>query len=409
MVKFHKRKLIVCNEAEAFGAIDPIGSISIINWTLSEDGLNLTTTEKKILFSSLNETSEQMRARGVRIFPNKTVDQDIEPEYITVIGGKAYITLQEQNSIAVIDLKTDTLEAIKPLGYIAISDEGNSMDTNDGDKVYLPRNFSNVFGMFMPDTIKSFRHNRVHYLVPANEGDARTEASRIVSNTIRLKLNTAVFDVAFIAGAGRLEVSNIDGFNTTTGFYDKLYSYGTRSFSIWNAETMELVFDSGNDFELKTYEKYGNGSFNANHNDNNVNTTGDSRSDNKGPEPEALAIGTINGYRYAFIGLERMCGIMVYDITKPLAVEFVTYFSNRNFTVLANSPDAGDLGPEGLEFIPAGLFNSFPMLLSSNEVSGTTSLYKIDINRLKKRKNKPDKVPICKYKRPVTGPIQYLP
>lgn len=402
MVQFYKNKLIVCNEAEAANGIDPIGSISIIEWSIIYTGGPpiWNTVEKKILFSSLGQTPEQLRSAGVRIFPGKTVDEDFEPEYITIIGGKAYITLQEQNSIAIIDLTTDTLLSIMPLGYIAISDNGKSIDTSDVDKQYMPRNFSNIFGMFMPDTIKSFRGNDRHnYLVTANEGDARSESKRL--STLNLDPST-LGDVTTLKdttiGAGRLDVSNIDGLSTTTpGLYSQLYAYGTRSFSVWNASTMELVFDSGNDFERITYDKYGPLYFNSGHDCDNCS---DSRSDNKGPEPEALAVGTINGFTYAFIGLERMGGIMVYDITKPKKSKFVTYFNHRNFDVFVNSTDAGDLGPEGIEFIPAGVLSEYPhpMILVSNEVSGTTSLYKITVNR--KRKIKRNKKLLCKVNNP---------
>jgi len=158
--------------------------------------------------------------------------------------------------------------------------------------------------------------------------------------------------------------------------FEKLYSYGGRSFSIWDAETGMLVYDSGNDFERITANIYG-ADFN---NDNTVNA-GDDRSDNKGPEPEALAIGVINGHTYAFIGLERMGGIMVYDVSNPYAPKYVQYINNRNVSVSFNASnfgEAGDLGPEGFAFVSAAnSATGVPMLIAGNEVSGTTTFYSI--------------------------------
>ena len=156
--------------------------------------------------------------------------------------------------------------------------------------------------------------------------------------------------------------------------YDTLYAYGARSFSIRNADG-QLVWDSGDQFERITAERYPDG-FNSGHDE----TLFDDRSDNKGPEPEGLALGKIGDKTYAFIGLERIGGIMVYDITDPAKPEFTTYVNSRDFTVdsAVDPAAAGDLGPEGLAFVPAADSpNGEPLLIVGNEVSGTTSIYRI--------------------------------
>ena len=157
------------------------------------------------------------------------------------------------------------------------------------------------------------------------------------------------------------------------GDYDEIYSYGARSFSIWD-DQVNLVYDSGDDFAQTLLQEYPN-EFNSNNDDN---SSFKSRSDDKGAEPEAIEIAMINGKRFAFIGLERMGGVMVYDITDPTAPSFVSYYLNRDFNIDADKPGAGDLGPECLKFIPAAQSpNGKNLLVASNEVSGTLSIYEI--------------------------------
>ena len=115
------------------------------------------------------------------------------------------------------------------------------------------------------------------------------------------------------------------------GKHEAIYSMGARSFSIFEADTGTLVFDSGDDFERITAGALGTAGFNATNDENGF----DDRSDDKGPEPEALAIGEVNGQTYAFIGLERTGGIMVYNITNPHNVSFEHYTFNRDHGHLA--------------------------------------------------------------------------
>jgi hypothetical protein len=154
--------------------------------------------------------------------------------------------------------------------------------------------------------------------------------------------------------------------------YTSLYTFGARSFSIWS-ETGEQVFDSGDAFERLTAARYPQ-HFNA----SNSNQNFDNRSDDKGPEPEGVTIASLWGRSYAFIGLERIGGVAVYELTDPAAPRFVDYVNVRTFTVPADSAAAGDLGPEGVLVIaeqdsPVGK----PLLIVTNEISGTTRIFEI--------------------------------
>jgi hypothetical protein len=185
------------------------------------------------------------------------------------------------------------------------------------------------------------------------------------------------------ARLGRLKTTIVDGDTDGDGDFDQLFSYGARSFSIWTASGQQ-VFDSGADFEQITAIEFPD-NFNST---NDENGSFDDRSDDKGPEPEGVTLGRIKGHTYAFIGLERIGGIMVYDITNPHRVSFVDYINHRDFAVDAQLPDGsvnplvGDLGPEGLVFIPARQSpNGQPLLVVGNETSGTTSIFQINVGR----------------------------
>jgi hypothetical protein len=156
------------------------------------------------------------------------------------------------------------------------------------------------------------------------------------------------------------------------GDFDQLYTLGGRSFSIRSAAGA-LVYDSGDQFEQIASQAFP-ATFNASNDDN----TFDSRSDNKGPEPEGVAVGEVYGHVFAFIALERIGGIMAYDVTDPTNPRFVQYVNNRNFGAAPNTAAAGDLGPEGVHFVK---FNDSPtgnpLLIVANEVSGTTTVYEV--------------------------------
>jgi hypothetical protein len=233
--------------------------------------------------------------------------------------------------------------------------------------------------MFLPDAIAAYQVDGVTYLVTANEGDVREydafeEGVRVGSDAV--VLDPAVFPTAEIlkenANLGRLNITTTLGRHPLTGAYRELYAFGTRSFSIWDTEA-RLVFDSGDDLEWITAQTHPD-HFNA----SNTNHDFDNRSDDKGPEPEGVVLGRISGRTYAFIGLERIGGIVVYDVTDPSAPWFAGYSNFRDFAEDPETPAAGDLGPEGLHFVdskdsPTGE----PLLVVGNEVSGTTTVYAV--------------------------------
>ena len=369
-------KVVVANEGEPNDDYDndPEGSISIIDVSggvASLAQVNVSTAT----FTSFNGTTLES---SVRIFgPNASVAQDLEPEYITISPDSktAYVTLQENNALAIVDLAKSTVTAIKGFGFKDHSLASNSLDANDKDEVANLKTFPNLFGMYQPDAITSFELNGTLYLVTANEGDSRdydgfSEEERIKDVELDLADFPDAADLQENDGFGRLNITTTLGDHDGDGKYDSLYAYGTRSFSIWSANG-ELIYDSGNEFETRLSTGSFANYFNANNDDNDSK---DSRSDNKGPEPEAVEV-VVRGQRvFAFIGLERVGGVMVYEISNPASPSYITYFNSRNFSVdiekdLAN---AGDSGPEDILFISAkDSPNGNDLLVVSNEVSGT--------------------------------------
>ncbi|WP_022850104.1 choice-of-anchor I family protein [Limisalsivibrio acetivorans] len=382
--------VVVANEGEPNDdySIDPEGSVSYIDISGGVESASVTEMD----FTSFNDHKDSLKASGVRITgpEGTTVAQDVEPEYIAVSADskKAYVSLQENNAMAVADLEAKTIAAILPYGYKDHSLEKNSFDMFNKDEVAKLETHP-IRGLYMPDAIAAFTADDSNYIITANEGDGREYATEdengddiihyIDEEKLEdMPLDNESFSAEFITlaadGDSNLRIITTEGDTDKDGAYEELYSFGTRSFSIWSTAG-ELVYDSGNDFERITAEMYPN-YFNASNDSNDI----DDRSDNKGPEPEGVTVGVINDATFAFIGLERMGGIMVYNVSNPAEPKFVQYINNRDFTKDPETElaEAGDLGPEGLYFIPASKSKSGKnLLVVGNEVSGTTTIYEV--------------------------------
>jgi len=404
--------VVVANEGQPSDdyTVDPDGSISVID--ISGGASTVTAANvTAVTFDGLAAAD----IPGVRISgPGGDIAAALEPEYVAISDNSAtaYVSLQENNAIAEVDLATGTLTDVWALGFKDHRSPGNELDVSNRDDVINIRNWP-VYGVYMPDSVATYTVNGVPYVVPANAGDSRDYAAHIDelrikdiggTNSIDLPLADVLSfgadydqdgdvdstDFLEDEALGRLKIitdlgvtgANCDATGTEPQncTYEALYAFGARSFSIFNAESQTLVFDSGNDFERITAERNPAG-FNAS-NDSNA---GDDRSDDKGPEPEGVELAVIDGRTYAFINLERVGGVMVYDITEPERAEFVQYVNDRDFTLADADLDAGvtDLGPEITHFVSAEDSPSGnALLLVSNEVSGTLAVYQIDVRSI---------------------------
>lgn len=386
------KTLLVANEGEpnSYGladSVDPEGSVSII--TVNRTGTSTVATAN---FKEFIGKEAALRSAGIRIFgPGANAAQDIEPEYIAVSadGKTAYVTLQENNAIAIVDIAAAKITSLKPLGLknhnvagagLDASDEDGGTNTNSGTPA-IKIGPQPVQGMYLPDGIASFTVKGVNYLITANEGDARADwpgfnEEKRVREHCPLGLDPAVFGanasvLNLDSNLGRLRVTSApDGSATgknAAGLCTALYSFGGRSFSIWN-ESITQVYDSGDDLEQRT-KALSVANFNASHDNNTL----DGRSANKGPEPEGVVVANFGSKVFAFVGLERIGGVMVYDVSVPASPVFVSYLNTRSGTT-------GDRGPEGLSLIPADKSpNGKPLLIVGNEVSGTTAIYQLNL------------------------------
>ena len=373
-------KVLIANEGEPDDdyTADPYGTVSIID--ISGGVQTVAQTDVTTLDFIAFNTNYDPAIRNFGPTATPELARNLEPEYIAVspASDKAFVVCQENNAMAIIDLNTKTIIALEPLGYKDWTTGSNKLDASNETSTVNIRHWP-VFGMYQPDAIKAFEDNGQVYIISANEGDARDYDAYSEEDRVKdLNLDPTVFPNAAAIqdedSLGRLNITTSMGDIDNDGDYDELYAYGARSFSIWDDQA-NLIWDSGDDLAQQVLLAKPN-EFNSNNDDN---SSFKSRSDDKGIEPEAVEVAMINGQRFAFIGLERMGGVMVYNITDPTSPGFVSYYLNRDFTVDADDTNAGDLGPENLVFIPSGDSpNGKNLLLTANEVSGTFSIYQVD-------------------------------
>lgn len=415
-------KVLVANEGEPASdySVDPEGSISVItidNGVPADLAATINLTDNMVFSSDLlngedydtdEERMQLLMEAGVKFAgpDGNTVAKELEPEYIAVSADSkiAYVAMQESNAIGVINLDDMTIE-IKALGFKDWSQF--DIDYTNEDELPAFRKLPNVYGMYQPDTIATYTWNGATFVVTANEGDSRdydaySEEIRVrdivdpdeLNQTLSPALQDLYDETGGRNGLGRLKVTTALGDADNDGEFEALYAYGARSFSIWD-QNVNLVFDSGDDFGKISSAILGE-DFNSAHTENK----GDNRSDDKGGEPEAVDVGTINGRTYAFIGSERSGDLFIYDVTNPFQSTFVNHYNNRDFSVdfeldddlddpcdtsegldCTEVPNAGDLGPESIKFISADTSpNGNALLVVGNEVSGTVTVYQVTEN-----------------------------
>ncbi len=342
----------------AVGAVDPMGSVTVID-TQSK---SVTSVD----FKAFDAKRSELVDAGIVLKKDTAPSVDLEPEYIAVSGGKAYISLQEANAVAILNIETLQFEHIFSLGFEDHSKV--AIDLNKSDGKYVPKTYDHIKGIRMPDGISTVTIDGETYLLTANEGDSRAWPVGVETDVNEIKEKTS--PVNGIKTGGKVtwfDVSQYDGLEAGTD-----YIFGGRSFTVFKVTEngLEEMFDSGSDFERITAEVLSE-YFNCSNDTIEV----EDRSGKKGPEPENVTIGTVDGHIYAFVGIERIGGVMIYDITDPSNPVFKNYFNSRDYS--ADIRD--DVSPEGLTFVAADQNNSgAPLLIISNEVSGTVSVMALD-------------------------------
>ena len=376
-------KVLTANEGQPNNnyTIDPEGSVSIID--ISGGIANVTQANvTTLLFTQFNAQEATLIASGVRKLKlTSTLSQDFEPEYITVSADsqKAWVTLQENNAIAEINLTNNTYTSVWALGTKDMSLPGNGFDASDNNNEVLIANWP-VKAFYIPDAMASYTVGGVTYLVTANEGDEKEYSGfeeRVAVGAAAYQLDATVFPNAEMLkqshNLGRFRATNLNGNLDADPQFEEINCVGARSFSIFNTATQQIVFDSGDDFERYTAANYPT-IFNADHGSNTPKV----RSRAKGPEPEGVTVATIADQTFAFIGLERIGGVMVYNVTNPNNPTFVDYKNTRS-----TSAYAGDHGAEGIIYIePTDSPTGTGYVLVSNEISGTITIFEVDATTL---------------------------
>ncbi|MGY5450919.1 choice-of-anchor I family protein [Agarivorans sp. MS3-6] len=435
------RYLLSANEGEPNGdySVDPEGSVTIVDLATGFSDQQATVTQ--VDFRHFNQDQPRHNELDQVRLPSPlgaSVAQDLEPEYLALTRhGKVVVALQENNAIALIDIASGKVDSIKGLGlksWASVEDggDGAKLDLTNKDKQFIQASYPQLVGYYMPDSIATFNIKGNDYIITANEGDGREyvyattqakcegmdhqwdgqkyqvgggdENAKHYQNKIgdcisytdetrayKLKVDakhplmnqTSYGQKGTIANKKALGRIKVVADNKTIGENDLVYTFGARSFSIFDLQA-KRIFDSGNQLsDLANSNKHWNSS--------NDNQSSDNRSDDKGVEPEAIAVANINGSTIAFIGLERQGGIAVYDVSKPSSPIMLDFINNRDFNQPVCSkvdqdgdcennrynPKAGDLGPESIAYF-SRLGKHY--IAVGNEVSGTTTVYHLAIN-----------------------------
>jgi len=392
------RYLLVANEGEPAddGSVDPEGSVTVID---------LKRGLKKAKVETAGFHGVPLKG-PVRVFtPGSTVEQDLEPEYITTRGDWAWVSIQEANAIGVLDVERAEFVVVRSLGFKDHGLPENAFDATDEDEEPTIAPHPGVYGMYQPDAIAAFsvkvrvpdrwpgewgwlrrglhgqkgprrrhKHGYSHkpryvtktLIATANEGDARdydffSEEERAKD----LDLAPEVFppDAGEDEQLGRLNVTTTLGNDDADPAYERLFAYGARSMSLLKPNG-RLIYDTGDALERLAVKLDP-----ANYNKDNEPSDVDNRSDNKGPEPEAVTTGEVGGHTYAFLAAERSGMIYAFDLSStPGEAEFAGWINTRE----------DDLGPEGIKFVPRRQSpTGKAMLLVTYEISGTVAAYEV--------------------------------
>jgi alkaline phosphatase len=353
-------KILVAGEGEPTDSSDPAGTIGIID--ISNGVANAQTT--LLDFTAFDGQEQALFAQSVLLEPGKSVSEDLEPEYITVLpdGNTAWVSLQEANAYAVVDLTTNSITAIRSFGLIDRSQPGFELDPSNRDNAINLQTFDNLFGMRQPDAITSMQINGQTYVFTANEGDARDHTEDRVKD---LTLDPSAFPNADLLqqneNLGRLKIRTDIGDTDGDGDHDQLFHYGARSFTVYDVDG-NVVYDSGSTFSRLIAEIRPDL---FNHDDRDF----DDRSDDKGVEPEAIAVGMVDDRPLLFVGLERDSGVFVFDVSDPANPAYVNYI---------NGDLHGNISPETIAFIPAADSTSGKaQILIAYEGDGNTAVYDV--------------------------------
>ena len=365
-------------DADYTKASDPVGGVTVVD--LSDP------TSPVLKFAGFDQfTVSEMRAKGIAVSSVvNNVSKDFEPEFATAIDNEfAYVTIQEANAIGKLNIQTATFESITRAFESKVSQVAR--DTSDRDSGAGPRTYANVVGASQPDAIAGFKMGSGNYFITANEGDAREYTC--LNDDLRasaLKVDPRRFaDWKTLSGSaalGRAKVNPNNGDRDGDGDIDTIHLRGSNSMTMYRNGL--AIWDSADLLDQIQTAAFGvaniNGSHSLSSDKATMNYVGQDRSDDKGSEPEGVAVGMVGDRRIAVLGLERMSALAVFDITQPRIPVFIEWLQ----MLPAKATPAKDVkywSPEGIVFVPADKSPSGKaLIITSYELSGSLSIHQIE-------------------------------
>lgn len=359
-------------------AKDPRGSVAVVN-------LSNPRTAKVKLAGFSKFTGTEMKSQGLVVsLTSKEPVVDFEPEYVSPANNTlAYVSLQEANAIAELDIRKAVITKVYSAGTTDISK--TAFDLSDRDSSGGPSTFSNVIGLAMPDALAAFSVGKDNYFVSANEGDDRADWScfKVVDDKRAkdLKVDTTAFpnwsSESADARLGRVKVNPNIGDQNADGLYEKIHLLSNRSFSIF--KNGSRIYDSGNLLEQLQVSALGVANINGEWNTTTGAYAPQSRSDDKGPEPEGVTVGMVGSSRVAVIGMERMSALLFVDITNPAVPVVIKWEQMLPLSTIVPGRPGLTWSPEGMTFVSAkDSPTGKPLVLTAYEVSGSLSIHQIE-------------------------------
>ncbi len=359
-------------------ASDPVGGVSIVDLT--------NPAAPVVRFAGFDKfTVAQMKAKGIAVSSVvNNVSKDFEPEFVSAADMKyAYVTIQEANAIGKLNIESATFVAVTRAFESKLSTVAR--DTSDRDSGAGPRNYANVVGASQPDAIAAFKMGAARYFVTANEGDAREYSC--LDDDLRaasLKVDPWRFPnwstLSASAALGRAKVNPTIGDSNGDGDIDTIHLRGSNSMTMYRNGV--VIWDSGELLDQIQTKAFGvaniNGSHSLSSDKSTMNYVGQDRSDDKGAEPEGVAIGMVGDRRVAILGLERMTALAIFDITDPGNPVFQEWLQMLP-TKATPAKDVKHWSPEGIVFVPADKSPSGKaLIITSYELSGSLSIHQIE-------------------------------
>ena len=365
-------------ETDYTKASDPVGGVTVVD---------LSNPVSPVLrFAGFDQfTVAEMRAKGIAVSSVvNNISKDFEPEFVTAVDNNyAYVTIQEANAIGKLNIESATFESITRAFESKVVRVAR--DTSDRDNGAGPRTYRNVVGASQPDAIASFTVGLGEYFLTANEGDAREYTC--LNDDLRgsaLKVDARRFpDWKTLSGSaalGRAKVNPTIGDKDGDGDIDTIHLRGSNSMTMYRNGI--VIWDSADLLDQIQTRAFGvtniNGSHSLSSDKSTMNYVGQDRSDDKGAEPEGVAVGMVGDRRIAILGLERMTALAIFDITEPGNPVFQEWLQMLP-TKATPAKDVKYWSPEGIVFVPANKSPSGKaLIITSYELSGSLSIHQIE-------------------------------